>query len=81
MRKNDLVKFIGHSVCKFMTACGTEDVVVEDDSVGIILSVIDPIEYGYPDEPRCEVLIGNEVFYDVSLEDLSVIQQGVHNVI
>ena len=74
IRKHDLVKFVGPSVCKFFTCNGSQDAVIEDGVLGLALS--DEFEAWHGGTFRCEILIGNEVF-DANPDDLVVVQPGV----
>ncbi len=72
IRRHDLVKFVGPSACKYFGRYGTQDALVEDGTLGIVLSTVQhPYMYHYV----CELLIGSEIF-TASMDDLAVIQQG-----
>ena len=81
IRRHDLVKFVGPSACKYFTRHGSHDALVEEGTLGIVLSVphFHEPELLY-DDRGCEVLIGNEV-YTAYLEDLSKIQSGEQHVV
>ena len=78
IRRHDLVKFVGPSVCKYYTSVGAETAVVEDGVFGLALS--DEFEAWHGGIYRCEVLIGNEIV-DADPTDLTVIQPGGKNVV
>ncbi len=72
IRKHDLVKFVGPSVCKYFCKFGSQDALIEDGTIGIVLeTVCDPYMYHY----ICEVLVGSDVF-SASMDDLAVLQPG-----
>tara|TARA_B100000676_G_C17980807_1_gene788848 strand:+ start:844 stop:1080 length:237 start_codon:yes stop_codon:yes gene_type:complete len=77
IRRHDLVKFIGPSVCKFFTCEGSHDAIIADGVVGLALA--DEFD-AWMSGVKCEILIGNEVF-EASSEDLVVIQKGAVNVV
>jgi len=77
IRIHDLVKFIGPAACKYFTRQGTQNAVVEDGTIGIILWASTEDFYA---PGQCEVLVGNEVF-NASINDLAVIQSGGQNVV
>jgi len=77
IRKNDLVKFVGPTVCKYFCSQGSLNALIEDGTLGIVIkTVMDPYMYHY----ICEVLVGNEIF-NASMDDLAVLQSGEKNVV
>ncbi len=78
IRRHDLVKFIGPSVCKYYTMEGAQTAVIEDGVLGLAIS--DQLYNPAHCVDRCEILIGDEVV-DADPEDLKVVQTGDINVI